>query len=230
MQSPSTASDEVVHNLKAQAKTTDGPPIGKNSISNHPSTPMRSVLRNTAHAELASAPPPSHEQSDHETAEAKGEEATDSVLRSYKRIALFFNMTPTPLESNALNAKGITPITYKLSNICRKPSSLLNTIRSDIRSGRVRWVHGVIDGNRGFDHGWIAQICRSAHRAGSPWSLSILGNIKQGDAVDKLRGLRYVLEIEASDKCKYSWLTSDAVKVTNLSQSNIIDQIKGTRP
>ena len=185
----SPASDEVIQKNGAHANLAAAPSsVDKNSdskqkpISELPRVPMRPAVLAAGHGTV--------DHSDDLLATTTGtltqtrlEDAT-AASQCYKRIAIFINVIPTPSEVTVLNTRGITPVSYKLSNITRKPISLLNTIKGDIRCGRVRWVHGVINGNRCLDHGWIAQICRSAHRGGSPWSLSILGDIKQGDAVD----------------------------------------------
>ena len=138
----------VAHADVASAPIT----IDKQPVSEPPMVPMRPAV-------LAAGPGTVDQSEDHfmtstgTMTQSKFEEATNAASQSYKRIAVFINVSPTPCEVTGLNARGITPISYKLSNITRKPISLLNTTKSDIRCGRVRWVHGVINANRCIDHG-----------------------------------------------------------------------------
>ena len=142
-----------------------------------------------------------------------------------KRIAIFLNVSPSKQEvSMDVRTRRHPCCMYTFKHLAEaskhaEHNPVRHTLRSYSMGSRRNKRRSLHRSRMGLPD------CRTAHRAGAPWSFSILGRIQPDDAVDRVRRLRYVLEIEAGGHQKYGWLAFEAVNVSNLSQRNVVEQI-----
>ena len=85
-----------------------------------------------------------------------------------KRLAIFLDVCPSQAETTAFQCRGITLVKYKRLGALDKSTFALNTIKVSMRRGKVSWIDGAASDRGTQNPSWLAQFCRTAHRAGEP--------------------------------------------------------------
>ena len=102
-------------------------------------------------------------------------------------------------------------------------------VKNLLREGKVVWLRATVDNEHLVNAKWLAQCCRTAHRAGVPWSMRV--SATQPWSVPALMSLKKMIyvslkKVESQAEGAYYVLVSDAVNLEHLDLREFKEQLR----
>ena len=167
------------------------------------------------------------------TTDRTAEERVSTRVVLGKRI--FLDLNPNEAEHSEqtlkekVTAMGGSVLTLRRFGEANSEASQLMRVKKLLREGRAIWLRSLVAERHTVNAQWIAQCCRTAHRAGVPWWIRV--RLKDPSVVPPLLALKNMVYAclrkctEADGASSYD-LTSDAVNIHKLGPKDLDEQIR----
>ena len=141
----------------------------------------------------------------------------------HKRLFVCLNALVSPSDEARLNSAGIVVQRIRKFGCMATPLSVLSSVKTWIRQGRVVWLHGVLHRAHWQRPTCATQCCRLAHRAGTPWSIQFVASPWTIKPFELLRRHKYV-HTSTRDGVKDVWMASEPVDLTGACLQTMVSQ------
>ena len=159
-----------------------------------------------------------------------GTRSKENALRpNSKRTFVDLNPTSEDGLNAAVESWGGTRLAIQNFGSAEGEQAALMTVKNLLREGKVVWLRATVDNEHLVNAKWLAQCCRTAHRAGVPWSMRV--SATQPWSVPALMSLKKMIyvslkKVETQAEGAYYMLVSDAVNLEHLDIREFKEQLR----